>query len=243
MANTANIYDEFYQKRLFDEMQNTYERVSNLTSFGFNRRWRRQLVTLLNLQRGMHTSDLMTGSGETWLYLLPRIGDTGQLVAVDFSSEMVKHARQRQAQLGAENVMVLEENALCSSIASGSIDAAICVYGVKTLSPDQTTRFICEIKSILKDDGIFGLVEVSIPKFAPLRLIYLFYLNRVVPLIGKLLLGNPDNYRMLGTYLSRFGDCRNLESLFAANGFEVSYASFFWGCASALVGRKPATAQ
>jgi demethylmenaquinone methyltransferase/2-methoxy-6-polyprenyl-1,4-benzoquinol methylase len=85
---------------------------------------------------------------------------------------------------------------------------------------------------------VFGLVEVSVPEAAWLRVPYLFYLGGVVPIFGKLLLGNPDNYRMLGVYTEKFGNCRSLERLFAANGFEARYERFFWGCASGVVGRK-----
>ena len=63
-------------------MQSTYECVSTITSFGFNRRWRRQLTDMMGLRRGLQVSDLMTGSGETWMYVLPKIGDSGTLTAL-----------------------------------------------------------------------------------------------------------------------------------------------------------------
>lgn len=238
MSSTVNIYDDTYLKALFDEMQSTYERVCTITSFGFNRRWREQLVNLLGIRRGMQVSDLMTGGGETWMRILPRIGGEGTLVAVDFSTAMIQQARGRKRELGAENVIVLHEDALCSSIAPESVDAVACAYGVKTLSPLLQEQFVAEVRRILKAGGVFGLVEVSVPKFAPLRVLYMFYLGVIVPIVGRLLLGNPDNYRMLGVYTSHFGNCRELERLFAASGFDVRYQRYFWGCASGLVGVK-----
>lgn len=243
MPERTPSYDSVYLRALFDEMQSTYERVSTLTSFGFNRRWRHQLVALLNLQRGMHIGDLMTGSGETWTYLLPLIGSDGQLTAVDFSPQMIKRAHERQLHYGAANVVILEEDVLSSSMATHSVDRVICAYGVKTLSPEQEMKFVDEIQRILKPGGVFGLVEISVPAWRLLRVLYMFYLMRVIPILGKLLLGNPDNYQMLGIYTAAFGNCRRLQSHFIATGFEqVSYRDFFWGCASALVGRKPAQA-
>jgi ubiquinone/menaquinone biosynthesis methyltransferase len=234
-----DLYDTRYLQALFDEMQSTYECVSTLTSFGFNRRWRKQLIALLNLQRGMHVGDLMTGSGETWIHLLQIIGESGQLTAVDFSRQMLGQARNRQHQFGTANITVLEENALASSIAPYSVDGVVCAYGVKTLSPAQEQQFVHEIARILKPGGIVGLVEVSVPAWRLLRIPYLFYLTQIIPIVGKLLLGNPDNYRMLGVYTTKFGNCRRLQSHFTATGFEVSYRDFFGGCASALVGHKP----
>jgi len=234
----SNIYDQTYLKSLFDEMQSSYERVCNMTSFGFNRRWRRLLIGLMGIETGMQAGDLMAGSGESWIYLLPRIAHDGHLTAIDFSHESIKQAHKRRAKLGAQNITILEEDALCSSIPSNSLDAVICVYGVKTLSPLGQRQFVQEVKRILKPGGRLGLVEVSVPQFAPMRWLYGLHLGVIVPIVGKLLLGNPHNYRMLWRYTSAFGNCRGLECLFAESGFDLRFISLFGGCATALVGRK-----
>ncbi len=216
-------------------MQDSYERVSNITSFGFNLRWRRQLINRMDVRKGMRVCDLMAGGGESWQYIFPRIGRKGYLTGIDFSRRMVETARRRSASVN--NSAVLHENALCTSIVSGSMDVVLCVYGVKTLSPEQQCQFVQEVLRILKPGGTFGLVEVSVPPYAVLRVPYLFYLGKIVPILGKLLLGNPENYRMLGRYVAAFGDCRSLERNFTAQGCEVCRYSFFGGCATALVGR------
>jgi demethylmenaquinone methyltransferase/2-methoxy-6-polyprenyl-1,4-benzoquinol methylase len=72
-----------------------------------------------------------------------------------------------------------------------------------------------------------------------MRWLYRLHLGMVVPIVGKLLLGNPENYRMLWRYTSTFGNCRGLAGLFAESGFDLHYVSLFGGCATALVGHKP----
>ena len=72
-----------------------------------------------------------------------------------------------------------------------------------------------------------------------LRVPFLFYLNHIVPLLGRLFLGNPENYRMLGVYTTAFRDCDHAYSLFAAAGLEVKKRSYFFGCATGIVGCKP----
>jgi demethylmenaquinone methyltransferase/2-methoxy-6-polyprenyl-1,4-benzoquinol methylase len=236
LANS--IYDAMYLQSLFDEMQDSYERVSNITSFGFNLRWRRQLLDLLDLAPGMRVGDLMSGSGEAWQYLLPRVGEAGHIIAVDFSRQMIHRAVQRRSHLAAQNITIGHEDALDSSIECASLDVVICAYGVKTLSPAGQRQFAREISRILKPGGVFGLVEVSVPENHLLRLLYLFHLGIVVPLVGKLLLGNPDNYRMLGVFTVAFGNCYLLAEAFRSEGFKVSRHRFFWGCATALVGKR-----
>ena len=46
--------------------------------------------------------------------------------------------------------------------------------------------------------------EISVPLFLPLRAVCMFYLKRVIPFVGRLLLGDPQCYRMLGSYTQAF---------------------------------------
>jgi ubiquinone/menaquinone biosynthesis methyltransferase len=235
----GDIYDAAYLQQLFNEMQGTYERVSTLCSFGFNWRWRKQLISRLNLQAGIRVCDLMAGTGEIWKYVLPRIGHKGEIVALDFSEAMILEAEKRKNRLKNATIHVLRDDVMDNQLAAASMDAVVCIYGVKTLSPVDEERFVYEIKRLLKPDGVFGLVEISVPPWTLLRFFYLFYLHFVIPIIGKLALGNPDNYRMLSAYMIRFKNCDRLHNAFVEQGFDVRPHSFFFGCATALTGKLP----
>lgn len=234
-----NIYHVEFLQNLFDEMQSTYERVSNITSFGFNLRWRRQLVNAMNLKSGMVVADLMGGSGETWQYILPKIGDEGELWNVDFSRAMCDFAHKRHARIPQSQIHILQEDALSSSIPDHSVDAVLCIYGIKTLNPDLYASFAQEIQRILKPDGRYGLVEISVPSFILLRLPYMLYLRLIIPIFGFLLLGNHRNYRMLSRYTSHFQNCHAIAQVFAQQGLVTNYHHFFFGCCSAVTGHKP----
>ena len=73
-----HLYDPAYQRALFDGMRATYERMSTISSFGFNRRWRAQLAAQLDLRPGQVLGDLMSGGGEAWRHLLPLLGDAAR---------------------------------------------------------------------------------------------------------------------------------------------------------------------
>lgn len=118
--------------------------------------------------------DLMTGMGEAWLYILPKIGKNGQLVALDFCQPMLDFAKKRQQNFPKNSIEILCENALQSSILDGSADAVISTFGLKTLSPEQLENFAIEIFRVLKPGGTFSMVEVSVPKNAVLQAFYLF---------------------------------------------------------------------
>ena len=88
-------------------------------------------------------------------------------------------------------------------------------------------------------ESSLSLLEISEPEFWPLRMLYMFYLKLVIPLLGKLLLGNPENYRMLGRYTASFGNCTQMNRLLREAGFTVSYRRYFFGCATGIVATLP----
>lgn len=66
----------------------------------------------------------------------------------------------------------------------------------------------------------------------------MFYLKRVIPLIGKLFLGNPENYKMLGIYTQKYKNSKKLYHIFKEANFEIEYIEYFFGCATGIKGIK-----
>lgn len=232
------IYDAGFVQKLFDEMSSTYERVNLLSSFGFSRRWREELVGRADIRPGMIVCDLMCGAGECWGPIDARLAG-GRLLALDFSDGMLRAARKRRRRLSKLSVTLLREDALRNTMREGCVDRIVCGFGIKTLSEEQREAFASEVSRLLKPGGRFSLVEVSVPRARALRGLYMFYLKRVIPIIGRLLLGNPENYRMLGVYTERFEDCRAMRDALARGGLQASYHDYFFGCASGVSGIKP----
>jgi ubiquinone/menaquinone biosynthesis C-methylase UbiE len=115
-------------------------------------------------------------------------------------------------------------------------------FGLKTLDSNQQTRLAAQVARLLRPGGLYSFIEISAPGARPLRWLYLFYLRRVIPLVGWMLLGNPANYRMLGIYTEAFGDCRHFAACLSRAGLDAEYVSHFYGCATGVRGRKRASA-
>lgn len=119
-------------------------------------------------------------------------------------------------------------------------DCVISGFGLKTFDETQLSSLATEMYRILRPGGTFSMIDVSVPKNRLLRLLYMFYLKHVIPVLGSIFLGNPETYRMLGIYTEAFGNARKVEAIFRQHHFEVEYLEFFGGCASGIKGRKPA---
>lgn len=236
-----DIYDLEFITTLFNEMSASYDRMNHITSFGFSHRFRVQFIERAELAGGHVVCDLMCGRGECWPTVLRRIGGAGRIIGIDLSQGMLDGARERRGRFADRDIDVIEGNALATGLADGSVDRVLIAFGLKTLSPALLAGLAAEIRRILRPGGVFSAVEMSEPRGWALRPLFMWYLKSVVPVLGKIMLGNPENYRMLGVYTERFQGCAPAVDVMRAAGLEAELMSYFYGCATGIVGRRPAT--
>jgi ubiquinone/menaquinone biosynthesis methyltransferase len=231
-------YEPKYVENLFDDMSHSYSKMNYITSFGFSERWRRQFLQDFEIKSGEIVVDLMAGMGECWRHILRNAAPNTTIIAVDFSSEMVKRATANKRQFPTHQIDIRKEDILNNSIENETVDYVISGFGLKTFNAEQLDKLAQTIERMLKVGGRFSLIDISIPKSPFLRFFYLFYMKRVIPILGKLFLGNAETYRMLGVYAEAFQNAREVVAIFENYDFEVEYVEYFFGCASGVRGVK-----
>jgi demethylmenaquinone methyltransferase/2-methoxy-6-polyprenyl-1,4-benzoquinol methylase len=234
-----DIYDSAYVRELFEEMSTSYRLTNLISSFGFSKIWRDQCVSQADISPDATVYELMAGNGDSFSTLLGKLNQNGKIIAVDFCRRMCEQAKARKEKLAPQLVTVLEQDVLTNEFPSESADVVISAFGLKTFSDEQKQILAGQVHRLLKPGGRFSLLEISVPANCFLRCLYMFYLRRLIPLIGWLMLGNPDNYRMLGVYTQRFQDCRRTAQIFELTGLKSEYRLHFFGCATSIVGQKP----
>jgi ubiquinone/menaquinone biosynthesis methyltransferase len=219
------IYEPKFVEKLFDKMSSSYSKMNYITSFGFSERWRRQCVEEIEIEKGKTVVDLMTGMGECWKHILKNSNKDSKLIGLDFSTEMINRAEKNKGKFK-------------NSIGNETADFVISGFGLKTFNDEQLGTLANEIDRILKPNGKFSLIDVSVPNSKFLKPFYMFYLKNIIPILGKLFLGSQETYRMLGVYTEEFGNSKNVHRIFNKPEFEVEYVEYFYGCASGIKGRK-----
>ena len=240
MSDT-NIYDPAFIAKLFDEMSGTYGAVNLISSFGFCVIWRGVCLRQLPLKPGMRVYDLMSGMGELWPGIHPRIAPGGQIHAVDISPVMCSRAEKTSARCRAAKVpvQVLRADVLENDLPDASADAISCSFGLKTFSLEQQRTLARQIFRLLKPGASFSFLEISVPGSAFLRIPYLFYLTHIIPILGWMFLGNPDNYRYLSRYTKAFGNVSHFSQALTDEGLTVKQFAHFFGCATGVTGSRP----
>ncbi|UTW62809.1 class I SAM-dependent methyltransferase [bacterium SCSIO 12741] len=238
MAQEKEIYDPEFVEDLFDRMSSSYARMNYITSFGFSERWRRQCIQQLDFSTSEVILDLMCGMGECWPQVLKRSPAHAQLIGIDFSAGMLRFADQAKIKYPNRKIETRRQNIFTNNLPDGSVDIIISGFGLKTFNDQQIQELAEEMHRLLKPGGQFSLIDVSTPHWSALRRPYLFYLKNIIPILGKLFLGNPETYEMLGIYTEKYGNSKQVEKRFTEAGFEVKYLDYFYGCASGIAGCK-----
>mgnify|MGYP001285225663 CR=1 FL=1 len=233
-----NIYNPEYVKGLFDRMSSSYERMNFITSFGFSIRWRRQfLESFKQTNHKAEIIDLLTGMGETWNATKNKLPNSN-LTVLDFSEGMLKYAQLKNEFEFNNEITVLQQDILNNQLPSNHYDFVTCAFGLKTFNAEQLQILALETKRILKKGGQFSFVEVSKPRNKILKTLYGFYLGQIIPILGRLLLGNPEEYKMLWQYTSKFDNVKTTTEIFTKTGLTTNFNSYFYGCATGFYGTK-----
>ncbi|MDR3690373.1 MAG: bifunctional demethylmenaquinone methyltransferase/2-methoxy-6-polyprenyl-1,4-benzoquinol methylase UbiE [Fimbriimonas sp.] len=207
---------EGYQKRsavqhMFAEIAPTYDRLNSILSLRLHHRWRRIAVSTLKLEEGTAALDLCCGTGDFLMPLRKAVGQTGQVVGVDFCLPMLGLAREKVREpLSLGDACVLP-------MASSQFDAVSVGWGIRNVPDiDQAHR---EAVRVLKPGGRFASLDMARPRNKLLRLISELLFNRFVPVLGALF-GKGTAYTYLPKSTQRFLSREDLAASMESAGFE-----------------------
>jgi demethylmenaquinone methyltransferase/2-methoxy-6-polyprenyl-1,4-benzoquinol methylase len=144
----------------------------------------------------------------------------------------------------AEHIEFIEDDVLASELSDESAVFVISTFGLKTFDPAQHRRLASLTARVLKSGGRFAYIEASDPKGWWLRPLYLFHLKVFLPTIERLFLRGAQDFAMIGTYSTNFGDASQFADMLREAGLQATFRKHFFGCATSVSGSKPmVTAQ
>jgi demethylmenaquinone methyltransferase/2-methoxy-6-polyprenyl-1,4-benzoquinol methylase len=165
-------------RTLFAPLGPTYDRYAAVLSFGQDRRWRRFLVSRVEVGPRDTVLDVATGTGAVARELLATKGCT--VVGLDQSAEMLAEARRR---LPAD-VRLVEANAESLPFPDGSFDALTFTYLLRYVSdPGATLR---ELARVVRPGGTVAGLEFAVPR-GLWRPLWELYLRVGLPVAGRVI--------------------------------------------------------
>jgi len=176
-------------RAMFARIARRYDFLNRLLSAGIDRRWRSALVRRLGELRGKTLLDACCGTGDLTL-ALEAAG--ARVVGVDFTPEMLQHARPKGA---GRALCFVAGDALRLPLFDRSLDGAAIAFGLRNVA--DRGRGLHELARVVRPGGAVMVLEFSLPRSRVLGALYRFYFTRVLPRIGGWISGDASAYRYL----------------------------------------------
>lgn len=188
---------------MFDAIADRYDFLNHLLSAGIDRRWRRRAVRSLGLTGRERLLDLCTGTGDLAIAALAAAPPPSRVVGVDFSAGMLDVGRRKLGRGRFANaVSLVRADAIRLPIADGSIDAATVAFGIRNV--ENVDAAFAEMRRVLRPGGRLAILELTLPTTPLVRRAYLWYFNRVLPGIGRLVSRHGAAYGYLPASVGAF---------------------------------------
>ncbi|MDP1850144.1 MAG: class I SAM-dependent methyltransferase [Solirubrobacteraceae bacterium] len=221
-------------RAMFDRIAGYYDVMNSVMTAGLHHKWRRRAVDLARVGPGDRALDVATGTGDLALELAARVAPGGEVIASDFSEEMLSRARAKGAD--APVAVTFEwANAMALPYADGEFATATVGFGARNFS--DLDRGLAEMARVVRPGGTVVVLEITTPTRPPLSSFYRLWFDRVVPLIGKVA-GDPQAYAYLPNSVKRFPAPAELAARMDVCGLDVRYILTAGGIIALHVGTK-----
>ena len=221
-------------KSVFDKVYGRYDLMNDFMSLGIHRLWKKNLLNMMNPSSNQNLVDVACGTGDIAELFLNNTNKLSHVTCVDPNKGMIlkgieklKKFKNIKWVIGSAEKLPLEDN---------FFDFYTISFGLRNTK--NLDKSLTEAYRVLKPGGRFFCLEFSKIQNPDLDFIYNNY-SKLIPLIGKLIVGEREPYDYLVQSIANFLHQEELIDLMKKNGFEKnSYRNLSGGIVSIHSGWK-----
>jgi demethylmenaquinone methyltransferase/2-methoxy-6-polyprenyl-1,4-benzoquinol methylase len=206
-------------RAVFDSVASRYDLMNDLMSGGAHRLWKQFALSLTGLRPGDAVLDVAGGTGDIAVGLARQVGRAGLVMLTDINAAMLQAGRDRLIDSGlVGNVHCVQADAEQLPFSDGAFNCVTIAFGLRNVT--DKARALVSMRRVLKHGGQLLVLEFSKPIAPALQSIYDAYSFRVLPLLGRVVAGDPDSYRYLAESIRRHPDQETLLGMLREAGLE-----------------------
>ncbi len=209
-----------YVERMFGQIARRYDFFNHFLSLGFDYSWRKRAIEVLRERSQAGSAapqvlDIACGTGDLSFESLHQIPDAQQ-TGVDLAEPMLELFRKKASE---KHLTIRIERGDVESLQfeNNSFDGVTIGFGTRNFT-DLLTAFR-EIHRVLKPGGVFVNLELARPRLFPMKQLYRFYFDMLLPTFATMFSGHRSAYRYLPDSLRRFPDLESLADIMRQAGF------------------------
>jgi len=202
---------------MFNNIAPKYDLLNHLLSAGIDKGWRRKVRKALAGDHPEIILDVATGTGDLAIELakLP----VKKIIGIDIAEDMLKIGRKKVAKRKLDQIIVLEpgdsENI---RFKDDYFDAITVAFGVRNY--ENLEKGLSEMYRVLKPGKKVAILEFSKPAAFPMKNLYQFYFNHILPAIGRMVSKDKSAYTYLPQSVARFPEKKDFMDVLMKVGFK-----------------------
>ncbi len=202
--------------QMFDNISGNYDNLNRVISFGIDIKWRKKVLQIVANKNPKTILDIATGTGD--LAILMTKTNAEKIIGLDISEGMLEVGKQKIANQNLSNriEMVIGDSEKMP-YQDNTFDAITVAFGVRNF--ETLEKGLAEILRVLKPNGVFVILETSVPEKTPYKQGYQFYSKNILPLIGKIFSRDNSAYNYLSESASVFPFGEALNNILRKIGF------------------------
>ncbi|MDF2037187.1 demethylmenaquinone methyltransferase [Cytobacillus oceanisediminis] len=222
---------------VFEKIYGNYDKMNSVISFQQHLRWRKDTMKKMNVQKGSKALDVCCGTADWSIALAEAVGESGKVVGLDFSKNMLKIGEEKIKDRKLKHVELVHGNAMELPFADNSFDYVTIGFGLRNV-PDYL-QVLKEMHRVAKPGGIAVCLETSQPTLFGYKQAYYFYFRFIMPMFGKLFAKSFNEYSWLQESARDFPGMKELAGMFEEAGFKnVTFKPYSGGVAAVHIGTK-----
>jgi len=223
---------------IFTNFHITYDLANRVLSLRRDLAWRRSALKRMEFGTQGRFLDVATGTAD--LAIMAAEAFPGIRVdGIDFAEPMLKIGRVKIERRGlGARIALAQADALDLPFPDASFDVAAIAFGIRNI-PDMESA-LREMSRVTIPGGQVMVLEMSAAVAPPLRVPYLFYLNKILPAIGSLIAGDDSAYLYLAESIVKHPGPEAFAAIMRASGLVgIETLRLTWGAAHLHIGRVP----
>ncbi len=219
-------------KRIFDSISHRYDMLNHLLSAGIDFYWRKKALKLTKISADAHLLDVACGTGD-FAIAATKLGVT-KIIGADLSINMLKLFNRKSELIKGKTVQTVAELMPFKNDQFTNITVA---FGVRNFF--DILEGFKSFHRVLKKDGKATILEFRLPKNKFIRSFYMFYFNRILPFIGRIISKDQEAYTYLPESVNAFDENVNIPQLLETAGFKrIEHYSLTFGIVQVVIAEK-----
>ncbi len=208
-------------KDYFASIAYKYDFLNQLFSLHFDKLWRKKLLKYTHIYNGAEILDICTGTADIALEFAERKW-VKKITGIDFSEEMLVIGRKKIKKKNLNSkISLINADALNLPFKKEFFHIITSAFGFRNLT--DRAKGLAEMFNVLKGKGQVLILEFSSRQNGIFKIMYRFYLNIIMPIIGGLFSGSFSAYKHLASSITDFPQPKEILNMFNNAGFKQAY--------------------